>query len=122
MTLGVNNHVAFFGKNNGIHKTLKKLEQEKVVSDETMDKLANELVEIAKRSKTEQKEAVLKKSPSIIEKTSTEKIVDKLGVEVPEEMELAKRSKAEQMETMIRESALDISFQEKIRKILGKVQ
>ena len=92
MTLGVNNHVAFCGKNNGVHKALKKLEQEKVVSDETMDKLVN----------------------------TTEKIVDKLGVEVPKEMELAKRSKAEQMETMIRESALDTSFQEKIRKILGK--
>ena len=121
MSLGVNNHVAFCGKNNGIHKALKKLEQEKVVSDETLDKLSNELVDIAKRSKAEQKEAVLKKSPSIIEKTTIEKIVDKLGVEVPKEMELAKRSKAEQMETMIRESALNTSFQEKIRKILGKV-
>lgn len=121
MSLGVNHHVAFCGKNNWIHKTLKKLEQEKVVSDETLDKLSNELVDVAKRSKAEQKEAVLKKSPSIVEKTTTEKIVDKLGVEVPKEMELAKRSKAEQMETMIRESALDTSFQEKIRKILGKV-
>ena len=92
-----------------------------MVSDETLYKLAKELGKVAKRSKAEQKEAVLKKSPSIIEKTTTEKIVDKLGVQVPKEMELAKRSKAEQMETMIRESALDKSFQEKIRKILGKV-
>lgn len=102
MTLGVNNHVAFCGKNNGIHKALKKLEQEKVVSDETLDKLANELVDVAKRSKAEQKEAVLKKSTSIIEKT--------------------KLSKAEQMGSMIGKSALDTSFQEKINKILGKVQ
>ena len=121
MTLGVNNHVAFCGKNNGIHKTLKKLEQKKVVSDETLDKLANELVEIVKRSKAEQKEAVLKKSPSIVEKTTIEKIVDKLGVEVPKEKDLAKRSKDEQMEVMIRESALGTSFHEKIRKILGKI-
>ena len=120
MALNVNNQVAFCGKNNGIHKTLKKLEQEKVVSDETLDKLANELIEVAKRSKAEQKEAVLKKSPSIIEKTTTEKIVDKLGVQVPKEMELAKRSKAEQMETMIRESALNTSFNKKIAEILGK--
>ena len=121
MSLGVNNQVAFCGKNNGIHKTLKKLEQEKVVSDETLDKLANELIEVAKRSKAEQKEAVLKKSPSIVEKTTTEKIVDKLGVEVPKEMELAKRSKDEQMEVMIKESALATSFKEKIRKILGRI-
>ena len=112
MSLGVNNHVAFCGKNNGV----KNLNKKKVVADETMDKLTNELVEVAKRSKAEQTEAVLKKSPSIIEK-----IVDKLGVEVPKEIELAKRSKAEQMETMIRESALDTSFQEKIRKILGRI-
>lgn len=77
MTLGVNNSVAFCSKNNGMHKALKKLEQEKVV--------------------------------------------DKLGVEVPREMELAKRPKAEQMETLIRKAALDTSFQEKIAKILGKV-
>lgn len=77
MTLGVNNSVAFCGKNNGMHKALKKLEQEK--------------------------------------------LVDKLGVEVPREMELAKRPKAEQMETLIRKAALDTSFQEKIAKILGKV-
>ena len=117
MSLGVNNQVAFCGKNNGIHKTLKKLEQEKVVSEETMDKLANELVEVAKRSKAEQTEAALKKSPSIIEKT----IVDKLGVEVPREMELAKRPKAEQMEAIIRKAVFDTSFQEKIAKILGKI-
>ncbi len=116
MSLGVNNQVAFCGKNNEVRKVLKKLEQK----NEIKDKLANELVEVAKRSKAEQKEDVLKKSPSIVEKTTIEKIVDKLGVEVPKEMELAKRSKAEQMETMIRESALDTSFQEKIRKILGK--
>ena len=77
MTLGVNNSVAFCGKNNGMHKALKKLEQEK--------------------------------------------LVDKLGVEVPREMELAKRPKAEQIETLIRKAALDTSFQEKIAKILGKV-
>lgn len=77
MTLGVNNSVAFCGKKNGMHKALKKLEQEK--------------------------------------------LVDKLGVEVPREMELAKRPKAEQMETLIRKAAFDTSFQEKIAKILGKV-
>ena len=77
MTLGVNNSVAFCGKNNGMHKALKKLEQEK--------------------------------------------LVDKLGVEVPREMELAKRPKAEQMETLIRKATFDTSFQEKIAKILGKV-
>ena len=71
MTLGVNNQVAFYGKNNGMHKLLKK--------------------------------------------------VDKLGVEAQKEMELEKRPIAEQMEVMIRESALDTSFQEKIKKILGKV-
>ena len=71
MTLGVNNQVAFYGKNNGMHKILKK--------------------------------------------------VDKLGVEAQKEMELEKRPIAEQMEVMIRESALDTSFQEKIKKILGKV-
>ena len=117
MTLGVNNSVAFCGKNNGMHKALKKLEQEKVVSDETMEKLANELAEVAKHSKAEQTEAALKKTPSIIEKT----LVDKLGVEVPREMELAKRPKAEQMETLIRKAAFDTSFKEKIAKILGKV-
>ena len=121
MTLGVNNHVAFCGKNNGIHKALKKLEQEKVVSDETMDKLANELVDVAKCSKAEQKEAVLKKSPSIVEKTTIEKIVDKLGVEAQKEMELEKRPIADQMEVMIREAALGTSFKEKIRKILGRI-
>lgn len=68
MSLGVKNHVAFCGKNNGIHKALKKLEQEKVVSDETLNKLSNELVDVAKRSIAKQTEAVLKKSPSIIEK------------------------------------------------------
>ena len=109
MSLGVNNQVAFCGKNNGAREVLKKLEQK----NEIKDKLANELVEVAKRSKAEQKEAVLKKSPSIIEKTTTEKIVDKLGVQVSKEMELAKRSKAEQMETMIRESALNTSFNKK---------
>lgn len=77
MTLGVNNSVAFCGKNNGMHKALKKLEQEK--------------------------------------------LVDKLGVEVPREMELAKRPKAEQIETLIRKAAFDTSFKEKIAKILGKV-
>ena len=105
MTLGVNNHVAFCGKNNGAREVLKKLEQK----NEIKDKLANELAEVAKRAKAEQKKA------------TTLKIVDKLGVEVPKEMELAKRSKDEQMEVMIRESALATSFKEKIRKILGRI-
>lgn len=86
MTLDVNNSVAFCGKNNGMHKALKKLEQEKLV-----DKLGVEVpreMELAKRPKAEQMEAALKKTPSIIEKTLAE---------------------------------FDTSFQEKIAKILGKV-
>lgn len=117
MSLGVNNPVTFCGKNNEVHKALKKLEHEKIISNETIDKLVNELVEVAKRSsKAEQIETALKKSPSIIEKT----IVNKLGVEVPKAMELATRSKAKQIEVLMRKAVLDTSFLERIAKILGK--
>ena len=105
MSLGVNNQVAFCGKNNGAREVLKKLEQK----NEIKDKLANELAEVAKRSKAEQKKA------------TTVKIVDKLGVKAQKEMELKKRPIADQMEVMIRESALATSFKEKIRKILGRI-
>lgn len=51
MSLGVNNQVAFCGKNNGIHKTFKKLEVE-VLKE----------MELAKRSKDEQMEVMIRES------------------------------------------------------------
>lgn len=53
MTLNVNNQVAFCGKSNEIHKALKKLEQAKVVSNETMDKLGIEIPQQIQRASVE---------------------------------------------------------------------
>ena len=77
MSLGVNNPVTFCGKNNEMHKALKKLEHEKIISNETIDKLVNESVEVAKRSsKAEQIETTLK---AVLDTSFLERIAKILG-------------------------------------------
>ena len=79
MSLGVNNPVTFCGKNNEVHKALKKLEHEKIISNETIDKLVNESVEVAKRSsKAEQIETTLK---AVLDTSFLERIAKILGEE-----------------------------------------
>lgn len=75
MSLGVNNQVAFCGKNNA----LKKLAEKKVPA-EIVDKLGVEVpreMELAKRPKAEQMEALMRKA--VFHTSFQEKIAKILG-------------------------------------------
>ena len=75
MALGVNNSVAFCGKNNA----LKKLAEKKVPA-EIVDKLGVEVpkeIELAKRPKAEQMEALMQKA--VLDSSFREQIAKILG-------------------------------------------